>query len=316
MRNIDSLRKWSRERWLEIFLTLGLVGVLIWLGSLSAPMVRELLPTPAPRAGEFSGEAALQHVLAQVALGPRPTGSTANQQTADYISTQLGQQGWQVEIQGFTYRDVAARNIIGKAGKGPVVIIGAHYDTRRLADQDPDPARRTQPVLGANDGASGVAVLLELARALDKSRLTNEVWLTFFDAEDNGGLEDWEFIAGSTYMARTLRTEPEWVVIVDMVGDSDQQLYREKNSTPELVDRIWDLAAKLGYQDFFIPTEKWDMTDDHTPFLQRDIPAADIIDFDYPYWHTTQDTVDKVSAGSLARVGHVLQVLLGDEGKQ
>ncbi len=310
MRKTDALLTWIRLRWLEIVLIVGLLGVFAWLGGLSAPMVRELLPTPSPRAGEFNGEAAYQHVLAQVAFGPRPTGSEAGRQTGDYISTYLSQQGWQVELQGFTYRDTPARNIIGKAGKGPVVIVGAHYDTRRQADRDPDPLKRTEPVLGANDGASGVAVLLELARALDKAKLKNEVWLTFFDAEDNGGLDDWEFIAGSTYMARTLRVRPEMVVIVDMIGDSDQQIYREKNSTPELVDQIWEIAAQLGYQDYFIPAEKWAIVDDHTPFLARGIPAVDIIDFDYTYWHTTQDTADKVSPEALLRVGRVVQAFL------
>lgn len=310
MRKIDVLRHWAGNRWLEILLVLGLIGILAWLGTLSTPMVRELLPTPAPRAGEFDGQAAYQHVLAQMAFGPRPTGTEAHRQTADYIATYLARQGWQVELQNFTYLGTPARNIIGKAGQGPLLIIGAHYDTRRQADRDPVPDARTQPVPGANDGASGVAVLLELARALDKSRLTNEIWLTFFDAEDNGGLDGWEFTAGSTYMARTLRVQPEMVIIVDMVGDADQQFYREKNSTPALVDTIWGIAADLGYADVFIPTEKWAMLDDHTPFLARGIPAADIIDFDYPYWHTTQDTADKVSPEALMRVGRVLQVLL------
>ena len=310
MRKIATLREWGKKRWLEIVLVIGLVGALAWLGNLSAPMVRELLPTPLPRAGEFNGEAAYQHVLAQMAFGPRPTGSDAIRQTGDYISTYLSQQGWQVELQGFTYRDTPARNIIGRAGKGPVIIIGAHYDTRRRADHDPDPAKQAEPVPGANDGASGVAILLELARALDKASLKNEVWLVFFDAEDNGQLDGWEFIAGSTYMARTLRVQPEMVVIVDMVGDADQQIYREKNSTPALVDRIWGIAADLGYQDFFIPIEKWAMLDDHSPFLAKGIPAVDIIDFDYPYWHTTGDTADKVSPDALLRVGQVLQVLL------
>lgn len=303
-------RQWAYTRRLEIALIFVLLGMVAWLGRLTAPMVRELLPTPTPRAGEYSGEAAYQHVLAQLAFGPRPTGTQANRQTADYISAYLTQQGWQVELQGFTYQETSARNIIGRAGKGPVIILGAHYDTRRQADHDPDPAKRNEPVLGANDGASGVAVLLELARVLDKSTLKNEVWLTFFDAEDNGGLDGWEFIAGSTYMARTLRVRPEMVIIVDMVGDAEQQFYREKNSTPELVDRIWAIAAQLGYQESFIPVEKWAMLDDHTPFLARGIPAVDIIDFDYPYWHTTQDTADKVSPASLLRVGQVLQVLL------
>ena len=247
--------------------------------------------------------------------GHRPAafGSDAGRKTGDYIVAQLREQGWQVEEQEFVYRGVQGRNIVGKAGTGPVALIGAHYDTRRLADNDPDPALRTEPVPGANDGASGVAVLLELARTLDKERLKNEVWLTFFDAEDNGRLDGWEFIAGSQEMASRLTVRPEMVVIADMIGDRDQQIYKEQNSTPELVTKIWDIAARLGYDEVFLPTAKWSMLDDHTPFLQRGIPAVDLIDFDYPYWHTTQDTADKVAPESLERVGGVLQVLLEGE---
>jgi Zn-dependent M28 family amino/carboxypeptidase len=164
--------------------------------------------------------------------------------------------------------------------------------------------------LGANDGASGVGVLLELARSLDRSKLNNEVWLAFFDAEDNGGLDGWEFIAGSQYMAQNLKTMPQAVIVVDMVGDADQQIYKERNSSPALQDRLWAIAAKLGYEKYFIPTYKHAMVDDHTPFLQKGILAADIIDFDYPYWHTTQDTADKVAPASLERVGRVLKTFL------
>ena len=323
-----------RTRWLELILLIGFVRVVVWLGFAVAPGVRSLLPTPAPTAplaptpslspipmptpaptpavsaGKFDGPSAFQYVQAQMAIGPRPTGSDAGRKTGDYIVAQLRKHGWQVEEQEFVYRGVPGRNIIAKAGDGPVALIGAHYDTRRLADEDPNAALRAEPVPGANDGASGVAVLLELARTLDKVRLKNEVWLTFFDAEDNGRLDGWEFIAGSQEMAGRLTVKPEMVVIADMIGDRDQQIYKEQNSNPELVARIWDIASRLGYGDVFLPTAKWSMQDDHTPFLQKGIPAVDLIDFDYPYWHTTQDTTDKVAPESLERVGRVLQVLL------
>ncbi|OQA47477.1 MAG: Aminopeptidase YwaD precursor [Chloroflexi bacterium ADurb.Bin325] len=224
----------------------------------------------------------------------------------------LRQNGWEIEYQTFTYRGTPGRNIIARAGKGrgPVAIIGAHYDTRLHADNDPDGRLRRQPVPGANDGASGVAVLLELSRSLDKTRLTNEVWLTFFDAEDNGRIAGWDFIAGSTHMAESLTVTPAFVIVLDMVGDSDLQLYKERTSTPALVERIWQIADSLGYGDTFLPTPKYSMIDDHTPFLRAGIPAADIIDFDYPYWHTTHDTLDKLSPESLRRVGRVIEVLL------
>ena len=307
---------WARlkARWLELALLIGFAGLLVWLGVTAAPLVLSLAPAPTPtpiaKAEKFDGQAAFQYVLAQMAIGSRPTGTEAGRKTGDYIGEQLRKCGWQVEEQEFLYRGVTGRNIIGKAGKGPVAIVGAHYDTRRVADNDPDPALRTEPVPGANDGASGVAVLLELACTLDKNRLQNEVWLTFFDAEDNGRLEGWDFIAGSTELAGRLTVMPEMVIIADMIGDRDQQIYKEQNSSPVLVERIWSIAARLGYEQAFLPTTKWSMQDDHTPFLLRGIPAVDLIDFDYPYWHTTQDTTDKVAPESLERVGRVLQTLL------
>ncbi|MCS7282661.1 MAG: M28 family peptidase [Anaerolineae bacterium] len=257
----------------------------------------------------FSGEQAYAHVLQQCALGPRPTGSPAHRALGDAIIAHLEHWGWVVETQEFTYRDTPIRNIIGKAGEGPVVIVGAHYDTRRAADRE-DPS---QPVLGANDGASGTAVLMELARVLEHDRLRYQVWLTFFDAEDNGGLDEWEWCVGSSYMAANLTVRPEAVIVVDMVGDADQQFYLEHNSDPTLQRQLWDLAATLGYTATFIPEYRWAIYDDHVPFARRGIPAVDIIDFDYPYWHTTRDTPDKVSPESLERVGRLLEAWLERE---
>jgi glutaminyl-peptide cyclotransferase len=268
-------------------------------------------PTATPMPLVFDGEAAYEHVVAQCDFGFRPTGSEAGRATGNYIVAELGKQGWAVETQEFIYRDTPVRNIIGRLGKGPVVIVGAHYDTRRSADME-DPS---VPVMGANDGASGVAVLLELARTLDRDKLQNEIWLAFFDAEDNGRLDGWEWCVGSSYMAENLTITPEAVVVVDMIGDADQQLYLERNSDPDLQMQLWDIAATLGYSDTFIAEYKHSMYDDHIPFAQRGIPAVDIIDFDYPYWHTTQDTVDKVSGESLERVGRVVEVWL-EEAKE
>jgi Zn-dependent M28 family amino/carboxypeptidase len=265
-------------------------------------------PTPAPRF--FDGDAAYEHVEAQCDLGPRPPGSAAARATADYIIEQLEAQGWTAETQDFTYRETPVRNVIGRAGEGPVVILGAHYDTRRSADEE-DPS---VPVMGANDGGSGVAVLLELARVLEKEELRHEVWLAFFDAEDNGRLDGWDWCVGSSYMAEHLEITPEAVVVADMVGDADQQLYLEGNSDPALQRQLWEIAANLGYTTTFKADYRWTVYDDHVPFAQRGIPAVDIIDFDYPYWHTTQDTIDKVSPESLERVGRVLEVWLeGDD---
>jgi len=316
MRNNRPAAAVLRERWLELVLLVGFFGLLAWLATLADPYVRPYVVAWVEErlSLRFDGDRAFQHVAAQVALGPRPTGSEASRQTAEYIARHVSALGWQVENQDFVYRGTPARNIIARAGQGPVVILGAHYDTRRQADRDPDPARRSEPVLGANDGASGVAVLLELARVLRPARIPYEIWLVFFDAEDNGGLDGWEFIAGSTFLANNLAVKPEMVIVVDMIGDADQQIYQERTSTRALVERIWQVAAELGYQGFFLPSVKYSIVDDHTPFLRLGIPAADLIDFDYPSWHTTQDTLDKVSPDSLERVGRVVQRFLEQGG--
>ena len=275
----------------------------------------------------FDGKYAYEnYFLAQMRIGVRPAGSAAARATGDYIIAQLRESKWTTETQEFLYRDVPVRNVIGKiaGGRGPIIMLGAHYDTRPRADQDK--TNPTQPILGANDGASGVAVLLELARTLDASKLKNEVWLAFFDAEDNGNLTScdllptqscdktqWNWSVGAEYVAANLKTKPAAVVIVDMIGDADQNIYYEHNSDKELQEQIWGVAAKLGFTRQFVPEYKWSMSDDHTPFLQRGIRAVDMIDFDYPYWHTTQDTADKVSAASLERVGRVLQTWLENQ---
>jgi glutaminyl-peptide cyclotransferase len=270
-------------------------------------------PTPVTTTAErlqFEGDRAYQLVLAQEALGPRPTGSEAGWATGDYIIDQLETLGWAVETQEFVFQGVRGRNVIGSAGQGPVIIIGAHYDTRPAADQDPDPANHGQPILGANDGASGVAVLLELARTLDREKLEHEIWLAFFDAEDRGRLDGWPFSVGAREMAKGLVTRPQSVVVVDMIGDADQNIYYERYSDPELSAELWAIAADLGYGDTIIAQPKHQIIDDHLPFLEQRIPAVDMIDFDYPYWHTLEDTSDKVSPTSLERVGRTLEVWL------
>jgi Zn-dependent M28 family amino/carboxypeptidase len=270
----------------------------------------------------FDGTRAHQHVIAQTNFGARPAGSTGARATSDYILARLKDAGAKTEAQEFTFRGVPIRNIIGKLGegKGAPIILGAHYDTRAYADQDK--TNPTAPVLGANDGASGVAVLLELARVLDPTKLKNEVWLVFFDAEDNGDLNacallpppcdsaPWQWSIGAAYFAAKLSVKPEFVVVVDMIGDADQNIFYEQTSDKALQEELWKIAARLGYTREFISQSKWAMEDDHTPFLFRGIRAAVLIDFDYPYWHTTQDTLDKVSGESLERVGRVLQTWL------
>lgn len=267
-------------------------------------------PTVTPLPQTFQGEIAYDWVLRQTDLGYRITGTETNLLAGDMFIEELDSLGWEVREQNFTYRDTPVRNILAWRGEGPAILIGAHYDTRRAADQE-DP---NVPVMGANDGASGVAVLLELARVVDPTQINNRLYLAFFDAEDNGDLDGWSWIVGSSYMANNWGEAGEpplkAMILVDMIGDADQQLYYERNSDPALREEIWSIAAELGYDDRFIPQPKYAMLDDHIPFIRQGIPAIDIIDFDYPYWHTTQDTPDKVSPESLEAVGHTLEVWL------
>ena len=253
----------------------------------------------------FDNSRAYADVQTQVALGPRIPGSEGHAKVEAWIRAELESAGWVVEVQQTERMGHPINNIIAKRNDdAPQIILGAHYDTRFFADNDPDMSKRAEPVPGANDGASGVAVLLELARSLPNN--TVPVWLVFFDTEDNGHIEGWDWILGSRAFAEEIPVQPKAVVIVDMIGDADLNIYLERNSNVAIRTEIWATAEKLGYADKFINEEKFSMLDDHTPFLEAGIPAVDIIDFDYPYWHTTQDTPDKVSAESLQAVGETL----------
>ena len=255
--------------------------------------------------GSFDGSRAYADVQAQVDMGPRTPGSEGHAQVRAWMREELESAGWIVEIHETGRMGNPIYNVIAKRSEvPPQIILGAHYDTRFVADHDPKEKNRDEPVLGANDGASGVAVLLELARTLPND--TVPIWLVFFDAEDNGRVEGWDWIMGSRAFVEEVPVSPQAVVIVDMVGDADLNLHYEMNSDQTIRAEIWETAASLGYGDVFIPTDKHSMLDDHTPFLEKGIPAVDIIDFDYPYWHTTEDTPDKVSAESLKAVGDTL----------
>ncbi|PKN84451.1 MAG: hypothetical protein CVU46_14100 [Chloroflexi bacterium HGW-Chloroflexi-8] len=255
----------------------------------------------------FSGENALELVKTQVNFGPRIPGSEAHQMTVELIQTKLQVNGWTVEIQNDKNGDYKIQNVIGKSGHAdsPWIILAAHYDSRFFADQDPNAENHNAPVPGANDGASGTAILLELARIIPKD-LEKNIWLVFFDAEDQGNIQNWDWILGSKSFVDQLEGKPDKVVIIDMVGDADLNLYYEKNSYPELSKEIWDVAKQNGFDQSFIPQYKFNILDDHIPFINKGIKAIDIIDFDYPYWHTINDTSDKVSPESLYAVGQTL----------
>ncbi len=285
------------------FITLLLIVVGVLIVALSIAAVIPALSHPP----SFNGERSYSDVKTQDSFGPRFPGAPGHDRIVAWISSELSNNNWQVEIQQTSLNGHPIQNIIARRGTSgqPWLILGAHYDTRMVSDQDPNPSKRSQPMPGANDGGSGVAVLLELARDLP-TNLQKQVWLVFFDAEDQGDLLGWDWILGSRAFVNSLINKPDAAVIVDMIGDKDLNIYKELNSDPVLTDTIWKIAASLGYQKEFISQGKYRMEDDHTPFLEKGITAVDIIDFDYPYWHTSSDTPDKVSASSLQAVGDTL----------
>jgi glutaminyl-peptide cyclotransferase len=254
----------------------------------------------------FSGEKAYKYIEEQLALGPRYPGAPGHSACQEWLVDELTILGWVVEKQPFEYKGSTLTNIIAyhPDNQGtPPIIFGAHYDTRQIADRDS--VQKDQAVPGANDGASGVAVLLELARVFaEDSR--HDLVLVFFDGEDQGRIEEWDWAVGSQYYVNHLDLDPSAVVIVDMVGDQDLTLPYEQLSDPDLVASIWTTGQELGFEQFLdVPGPT--LIDDHIPFLNKGIPAIDIIDFTYPYWHTTADQLDKVSADSLHVVGKTLE---------
>jgi Zn-dependent M28 family amino/carboxypeptidase len=285
-------------RWLKVIVPALIIGVVI----LTIVQFIFILNTD-PLV--FDGKRALKDVKFQVDLGARTMGSKAHEQAENYIVDQLQTYNWKVETQSAEVSGQPIKNIIAKRGEGmPWIVLGSHYDSRLLADHDLNLGNSLLPVPGANDGASSTAILLELARVIP-SEINKQIWLVFFDDEDNGNGSGSGWSIGSTYFVSQLQGKPDSVVVLDMVGDKDLNIYMEGNSDREMNNEIWSAAKSLGYSQF-IPTYKHKMLDDHTPFLNAGIRAVDVIDFDYPYYHTTNDTLDKVSADSLKAVGDTI----------
>ncbi|MGY5860338.1 MAG: M28 family peptidase [Candidatus Thorarchaeota archaeon] len=265
----------------------------------------------------FDGESAYDFLTGQCDFGPRPPGSENLSQCRTYIVESLESFNWTVSIQNFTYMATACANIIATWNDttDSPIILGAHYDTRPNATSDSF-ANRSLPILGANDGASGTAVLMELARILPVSD-RSKVELVFFDAEDSGGLNGWDWIRGAVHYVSQLSTNRistiEAMILADLVGDADLYLPKEGSSTDSLQNVIWSIANDLGYSSTFVNNTGSSVTDDHRPFLDAGIPAVDIIQVPFPsYWHTLEDTPDKCSADSLEKVGRVLEVFVVD----
>ncbi|MDK2981852.1 MAG: glutaminyl-peptide cyclotransferase [Chloroflexota bacterium] len=286
----------------------NMLRVFCWIGLLSLLAAGCQAQPPVPTQTEapvFDGQQAFTYAQTLMEFGPRTPQSSGMEQTRAYIRSELESFGWQVQMQSFTYRGVPLQNIVAYQDPDQAsVLIGAHYDTRLISDQEEDQTKQALPVPGANDGTSGTAVLLEMARTLQGQ--ANGVWLVFFDGEDQGRIDDWEWSVGAQYYADHLSVTPENVIVIDMIGDADLNVYRETQSDTALCDAIWNGAAQLGLQDNFIDQDKYTMLDDHLPFIELGIPTCLLIDFDYPYWHTQQDTLEHISAESLQAVGDVL----------
>jgi glutaminyl-peptide cyclotransferase len=253
----------------------------------------------------FNEERAFADVENQLAFGPRTPESEGHAKFITWLESELKKSGWQTTIQQGEMMGHPIKNIVARRGdETPKILLIAHYDSRLLADNDPDPGKHSSPVAGANDGASGVAVLLELSRILPRDSVP--IGFVFLDAEDNGHIPSWDWILGSRYFVSEMVFRPQAVILVDMIGDADLHIYKEINSDPGLTSQIWDVAKKLGYEKYFIDEIKHQILDDHVPFIEAGIPALDIIDIEYAYWHTTLDTTDKVSPRSLGVVGDTL----------
>jgi glutaminyl-peptide cyclotransferase len=262
----------------------------------------------------FDGKRAFEHVRQLVEIGPRPAGSPGAARAREYIAKQLGELGLKVEEQAFdaktplgVVRMVNLRAMFpSEPASGPRLLITGHYDTKLFEEFT---------FVGANDGGSSAAFLIEIARVLKDAKRPLPIELVFFDGEE--AVIDWNQGDDNTYGSRHYveaaraggrLKDVRAMILVDMIGDRDLRILRETNSTPWLTDAIWNAAKRAGRREFV--EEPLDVKDDHLSFLKAGVPAVDIIDLDYPAWHTEGDTLDKVSAESLQAVGDVVLAAL------
>lgn len=281
---------------------------------------------PASQTGGFDGQKAYDYTAKQVSFGPRPPASDAIRQTQDYLVNQLKGFGCHVDTDDFhaptPIGNLAMKNIVAKipgAGQG-IILLMTHYDTLRLPG-----------FVGADDAGSSTGVMLEIARLLcgAKAKQPNSVWIAFVDGEEDQtdftsvqqAQNTWDTndtLFGSRELAARMDLSDDLkrtraVILADMVGQKDLQIPPEASSTKWLVNLVWGTAGRLGYSNVFVRQQVGEITDDHDPFLQHHVPSVDIIELggympgsSAPYWHTPQDTMDKLSPKSLAISGHVI----------
>ena len=278
-----------------------------------------------PRPGKFDGESAVRYAKAQLDFGTRVPGTPGAQRAGDWIVARMRERADTVIVQSWEQtlsdgRKLPLRNVLARFRPElpDRVLYLTHWDTRPLSDGAEDQAQRRLPMPGANDGASGVGLLVALGDALKKTPPAVGVDLLFVDGEDYGDFgSNKDVLMGSRYFASHLPTptyRPIFGVLFDMIGDKDLQIKHEQNSVsqaPEVVRRVWQQAAELGHDDVFVEQSTgYPITDDHIPLLQAGLRVIDVIDLDYPYHHRPSDTLDKISARSLSIVGEVAEALV------
>ena len=288
----------------------------------------------------------MRYVKTQVDFGPRVPGTVGHRRTGDWIVAEMKKRTDTVLVQTWTHvteqgDTLPLRNIFARINPRAQqrVLFLTHWDTRPIADEDPNLGNKRLPIPGANDGASGVALLMGIADALAKTKPIYGVDLLFVDGEDYGSFDNYnpdsaltaryDVLLGSTYFANHLPTpdyRPIFGILFDMIGDRELQIYQESNSVngaPEVVSRVWQAADELGYGKYFINENKEAITDDHVPLLKRGLRVIDVLDIDYctqgvnctgqqgvNLHHTMQDTIEHVSAKSLQIVGDVAVTLV------
>jgi hypothetical protein len=291
---------------------------LLALAASPDPAARRLLAQDATPETQFDADRAWQHLLTQVNAGPRVPNMPGHDTIREYLLGQLRGLTDRVDAQDFSWEVRGTRlpmsNVFGLFGpdRPNKVLLAAHWDSRPQADQDPNPANRQTPIPGANDGASGVAVLLEVARVLQVAPPPVGVIILFFDGEDYGPGVDAMFLGSRYYAEHVVPERPGWGILLDMIGDRDLHIPREAGSqqlASAVNDRVWSAAKELGRAEFedMIGSP---ILDDHVPVLQAGIPMIDLIDFSFgpnhSWWHTLEDTPDKCSVASLEAVGQVV----------
>ena len=287
----------------------------------------------------FDANAAMEYTKAQLAFGPRVPGTPGHVRAGDWIVRMMKQRADTVIEQRFTHRtldgkELPLRNVLARFRPAATqrVLYLTHWDTRPTADDDPVLGNRGTPIPGANDGAAGVGLFVALADALKKTPPNVGVDLLFVDGEDYGRSFDPPYadvLLGSQYFANHLPSadyRPIYGVLWDMIADKDLNIYQEERSVasaPEVVSRVWQKAADLGYSKYFVNRGGQSVTDDHVPLLEKGLRVIDVIDIDYgppapgggadpSYHHTLQDTIDKISVKSFQIVGDVALSLLTD----